>query len=86
MLHCLLTVLFLLDFIKTPSAVSSGMVVEVVEEEMVEEGNGRQAIHLAAEWKELDSRGECGLPQWSLVRGTLTVHETEEAKWDLCCK
>lgn len=45
------------------------MVVEVVEEEMVEEGNGRQAIHLAAEWKELDSRGECGLPQWSLVRG-----------------
>lgn len=51
MLHCLLTVLFLLDFIKTPSAVSSGMVEEVVEEEMEEEGNGREAIDLAAEWK-----------------------------------
>lgn len=39
MLHCLLTDLFLLDFIKTPSAVSSGMAEEVVvEEEMVEEG------------------------------------------------
>lgn len=36
-LHCLLTVLFLLDFIKTPSAASSGMVEEVVEEEMEEE-------------------------------------------------
>lgn len=37
MLHCLLTVLFLLDFIKTPSAVSSGMVEGVAEEEMEEE-------------------------------------------------
>lgn len=36
-LHCLLTVLFLLDFIKTPSAVSSGMVERVAEEEMEEE-------------------------------------------------
>lgn len=36
-LHCLLTVLFLLDFIKTPSAVSSGMVEGVAEEEMEEE-------------------------------------------------
>lgn len=35
--HCLLTVLFLLDFIKTPSAVSSGMVEGVAEEEMEEE-------------------------------------------------
>lgn len=52
MLHCLLTVLFLLDFIKTPSAVSSGMVEEVVEEEMEEEGNRRKARDLAAEWKE----------------------------------
>lgn len=52
MLHCLLTVLFLLDFIKTPSAVSSGMVEEVVKEEMEEESNGRKAIDLAAEWKE----------------------------------
>lgn len=52
MLHCLLTVLFLLDFIKTPSAVSSGMVEEVVEEEMEEEGNGRKAMDLASEWKE----------------------------------
>lgn len=52
MLHCLLTVLFLLDFIKTPSAVSSGMVEEVVEEEMEEEGNGRKAIDLAGERKE----------------------------------
>lgn len=51
-LHCLLTVLFLLDFIKTPSAVSSGMVEEVVEEEMEQEGNGRKAIDLASEWKE----------------------------------
>lgn len=48
MLHCLLTVLFLLDFIKTPSAVSSGMVEEVVEEE----GNGRKAMDLASERKE----------------------------------
>lgn len=52
MLHCLLTVLFLLDFIKTPSAVSSGMVEEVVEEEMEEEGDGRKAMDLASEWKE----------------------------------
>ena len=56
MLHCLLTVLFLLDFIKTPSAVSSGMVEEVVvveeEEEMEEEGNERKARDLAAAWKE----------------------------------
>lgn len=51
-LHCLLTVLFLLDFIKTPSAVSSGMVEEVVEEEMEQESNGRKVIDLAAEWKE----------------------------------
>ena len=42
-LHCLLTVLFLLDFIKTPSAISSGMVEEVLEEEkMREEGDGRK--------------------------------------------
>lgn len=55
MLHCLLTDLFLLDFIKTPSAVSSGMVEEVVEEEMGEEGNAREkAIDLAAEWREND--------------------------------
>lgn len=52
MLHCLLTVLFLLDFIKTPSAISSGMVEEVVEEEMEEEGNGRKVRDLAAEWNE----------------------------------
>lgn len=37
MLHCLLTVLFLLDFIKTPSAVSSGMDEGVAEDEMEEE-------------------------------------------------
>lgn len=36
-LHCLLTVLFLLDFIKTPSAVSSGMDEGVAEDEMEEE-------------------------------------------------
>lgn len=52
MLHCLLTVLFLLDFIKTPSAVSSGMVEKVVVEEIEEEGNGRKVRDLAAEWKE----------------------------------
>lgn len=52
MLHCLLTVLFLLDFIKTPSAISSGMVEEVVEEEMEEEGNVRKVRDLAAERKE----------------------------------
>lgn len=52
MLHCLLTVLFLLDFIKTPSAVSSGMVEEMVEEEMEEEGDGRKARDLAADRKE----------------------------------
>lgn len=52
MLHCLLTVLFLLDFIKTPSAVSSGMVEVVVEEEMEEEGYGRKEMDLAAEWME----------------------------------
>ncbi|KAI4806302.1 hypothetical protein KUCAC02_017131, partial [Chaenocephalus aceratus] len=40
--------LFLLDFIKTPSAVSSGMVGEVVEEEM------EKAMDLAAERKKND--------------------------------
>lgn len=66
MLHCLLTVLFLLDFIKTPSAVSSGMVEEVVvvvvEEEMEEEGNERKARDLAAArrengWTHVESAG-----------------------------
>lgn len=61
-LHCLLTVLFLLDFIKTPSAISAGMVEEVVEEEMEEEGDGRKVRDLAAEseangWTHMESAG-----------------------------
>lgn len=52
------SLLFLLDFIKTPSAISSGMVEEVVEEEMEDYGNGRKVRDLAAEW--LDSRGGAG--------------------------
>lgn len=63
MLRCLLTVLFLLDFIKTPSAVSSGMVEGVAEEEMEEE---RQREKSERFWRQnggrtADSRGEHGL-------------------------
>lgn len=74
MRHCLLTVLFLLDFIKTPSAISSGTVEEVVKEEMEEEKSERIGYKMAGEW--LDSCGECRLLRWSLIGGT--VQETEE--------
>lgn len=69
MLHCLLTVLFLLDFIKTPSAVSSGMVEEVVEA-MEAEGYRRKAKDLAAEGK---ANG------WTQVESE-NAHETVEMK------
>lgn len=68
-LHCLLTVLFLLDFIKTPSAVSSGMVEEVVEA-MEAEGYRRKAKDLAAEGK---ANG------WTQVESE-NAHETVEMK------
>lgn len=79
-LHCLLTVLFLLDFIKTPSAVSSGMVDGVVEEE-VEKGrqwekSERFGDRMVGEW--LNSRGECRLPQWSPVGGTPAAYDSRQ--------
>lgn len=88
MLHCLLTVLFLLDFIKTPSAVSSGMVEEVVEEEMEEDGNGRKAMDLAAERKEngrthVESTGcHSGL----LSEGHQRYMRARKLNGFLCCK
>lgn len=84
-LHCLLTVLFLLDFIKTPSAVSSGMVEGVAEDEREEERQWEKSERfggrMEGEW--LNSRGECRLPPWSLVGGTPAAWE---AKFDCCCK
>lgn len=59
--HCLLTVLFLLDFIKTPSAISAGMAEEVVEEMEEERKVGDLAAESGGEW--LDSHGERRLPR-----------------------
>lgn len=77
MLHCLLTVLFLLDFIKTPSAVSSGMVEELVEEEAMGEKrwiwlkNGKRMAGLT--WRVQAATVVS-------VGGTSAVHESKEAK------
>lgn len=59
--HCLLTVLFLLDFIKTPSAISAGMAEEAAEEMEEESRVGDLAAESGDE--RLDSHGERRLPR-----------------------